>query len=251
MVIPPIALKINLDADIANVVSALIPPTATPIRRSIWFAEAHPGIGGSTTPLLSSRLIIRIRSGDQDDISVKLRPCTTAELPDRWSREFVDGDARYRIEADWGGRHRVLAASVVSGRPAGSMAAQITGTDPVSLLDATQRQFVVACTACGVPIDHLVTIGPITSTAWPDIDLDGAPVTVERWTVADLDMLEVTMRLRPRPDDTPTRFEHLASARLNDLEESVRARGARISAMSKTERVLHTFRDRAADPSGA
>ncbi|WP_187582550.1 hypothetical protein [Gordonia sp. OPL2] len=239
--IPPIALKINLDADIANAVSALIPPAANPIRRNIWFAEAHPGIDGSTTPLLSSRLIIRIRSGDQDDISVKLRPCTTAELPDRWSREFVDGDARYRIEADWSGPQRLLAASVVSGRPAGSMAAQITGTDPVSLLDATQRQFVVACTAGGVPIDHLVAIGPIASMTWPDIDLDGAPVTVERWTIADLDMLEVTMRLRPRPADTTAGFETFASARLSDLENTVCARGAQICAMSKTARVLHTF----------
>ncbi|WP_124707328.1 hypothetical protein [Gordonia insulae] len=246
--IPPIALKVNLDSDVDRATSILVPDGRPGLSRNIWFAEARAGIAGSAVPLLSSRIIMRMRSGDRDDVTVKLRPCVPAELPTRWGEAFCNEDASYRMESEWCGDHRVRSASVISHRAPGSLTPLMDDrTDPVALLDATQRQFVVACTSCGVPIDHLVTLGPIASRTWTDVSVDGAPVAVERWTVGELDLLEVSMHLRPLRDEPADAFELRAAQHLLLLERSLGDRGLPIVTISKTERVLTTFRGRAHD----
>ncbi|NED64009.1 hypothetical protein G3I15_24020, partial [Streptomyces sp. SID10244] len=72
--IAPIDIKVNLD-DPSRALSALGLTYHQGRHREIWFAEVLPVSADSPFPLLSNHVIIRIRSGDVDDLTVKLRPC--------------------------------------------------------------------------------------------------------------------------------------------------------------------------------
>ncbi|NDZ96873.1 hypothetical protein G3I13_17145 [Streptomyces sp. SID6673] len=237
--IAPIDIKVNLD-DPSRALSALGLTYHQGRHREIWFAEVLPVSADSPFPLLSNHVIIRIRSGDVDDLTVKLRPCRQGQLAEPWTHPFDTDAVSYRLGWDWSGTHRVLAASAVCGRPPGSLAAEMAvGTDPLSVLDPAQRQFVVTCTPVGVPIDHLRALGPISSTTWSDITIDRVEVDIERWTVGDVDLLELCEQIHPRDGESLAMFEARAAARQQALEHAIRSRGLHLADTEvKTERVL-------------
>ncbi|MGW5521927.1 hypothetical protein [Gordonia sp. NPDC003950] len=206
--IAPIEIKTNIDTGVGEALRVLGCPQRPTERRDIWFAEAKSTVEHTPLPLLSSNLIIKMRSGDQDDITVRLRPCPPDRLVGKWVAPFADDNLMYRLTGDWCGSHRAMAASVVSRRNPGSVGTAVAdGIDPAHLLDSAQRQFLVTCTPAGVPIDHLMRLGPIDSSRWSGISLDGVGIEVERWTVPEVDLLEISAMVQPRPGESAGELE--------------------------------------------
>ncbi|WP_330507427.1 hypothetical protein [Gordonia prachuapensis] len=241
-VIAPVEIKVNLDSPVTDALDALGCAAEPPIRRDIWFAEARTHDAGNRFPLLAGHLTIRLRSGDRDDVTVALRPCDTERLVGRWRSAFEQPEFSYRLEQDWCGSRRVVASSAISRRPSGSVAAALSaGDDPAHVLDSAQRQFVVMCTPGGVPIDHLVTLGPVSSETWPQVRIDGCPAHVERWTVGDVDVLELAVRVIPRHGETRADLERRAATAQSVFEAAMGRRGLSVGSdhgATKTHRVM-------------
>ncbi|MGS2810409.1 hypothetical protein [Nocardia sp. MW-W600-9] len=239
----PIEIKVNLDGDLVDAQTRLGCTNAAAISRDVWFAEPRvPGARGGPA-LLAGRIAIRLRSGDYDDLTVKLRPCTAAQLVGRWSTPFTEPGMQFRVEGDWCGDRRVLSASVVSRRPAGSLrVAALCGEDVTEALDSAQRQFLVSCTPPGVVVDHLRAMGPVASTKWTNVAVGELAVDAERWTVDGLDLLELSLRVTPDPGESPTTLHARALDVQHRFHAAIRGHGLSISTeMTKTEQVLTTL----------
>ena len=236
----PVEIKVNIDGGVGEALAALGEPQGAVSKLQIWFAENRKGVEHGDLLLLNSGVIIRFRSGEKDDLTAKLRPCTEAQLVDRWSAPFDTKSFEYRIEGDWSGQRRVLAASAVSKRPQGSLLDAVKAdVDAAAALSADQREFLDACVP-GVRIDRLLALGSISSTKYSDLPLDDLDVNMERWTVADLDFLELSIRVKSKDDETADEFESRAERKQKKLEKAVRHRGLVISEHheNKTKRVL-------------
>lgn len=153
---------------------------------------------------------------------------------------FTDDALRYRIEEDWSSERRVLSASAVSERPAGSLHdATMLGADVTTALDPAQRQFLVSCTPPGVAVDRLSAMGPISSTKWTEVRVGDLEVDAERWRIADLDLLELSLRVTPEHSESHTEVRNRAIDRQRRFETAVRRRGLHIeTGETKTQQVL-------------
>ncbi|MFI6807902.1 hypothetical protein ACIBO6_23240 [Streptomyces luteogriseus] len=115
----PIEIKVNIDANIADALSTLDQQGGESQKRLIWFAEHAQGVEDSRL-LLDSGVTVRFRSGDTpDELTVKLRPCTTAQLTGRFSSQFEGESFERKIEEDWSGSRHVLSASATRVLPRG------------------------------------------------------------------------------------------------------------------------------------
>jgi hypothetical protein len=238
----PVEVKVNIDASRADVVEALVQePTAASTRR-IWFAEDRAGVETGLLPLLASHVVVRLRSGGGvDDLTVKLQPCVEQQLVGRWMTPFETKWFVYRIEGEWSGQRHALSACAVSERMEGSLL-EVVGTysDPAEAITSKQRQFLNQCAPPGVRVDRLVALGPIESTKWTDVPVRGFKVNVERWTAADLDFVELSLRVDPEDGEPPAEFESRVAAQRTRLEASARDLGLPIDTHTdtKTRRVL-------------
>ncbi|MGV9825602.1 MULTISPECIES: hypothetical protein [unclassified Gordonia (in: high G+C Gram-positive bacteria)] len=276
----PISIKVNIDQDVAPAMAALDCTGTDPIRRNIWFAEAHDARPGIPAPLFDSGMIIRLRSGEFDDLTVKVAPCVPRELPDSWQQPFevpapgaqragridpapgaqragrmnpapgaqragrIDPDGfAFHLKHDWCHDRRWFTASAMSRRPPGTLAAAIDATgDPTHLLDVTQRLFVVGCTSGGVPIDRLITLGPIRSALWRCLDIDGLPVTAELWSVRDVETLELSTTVAPIDQEPMVAFAVRAAQVQQRLHGGLERRGISVSALTgKTGPLIDTL----------
>ncbi|WP_194828177.1 hypothetical protein [Nocardia sp. XZ_19_231] len=238
--ITPIEIKVNLDGDVAGALQRLRCSDAGAAYRDIWFAEPlHPGSTGAPT-LLSSRIVIRLRSGDEDDLTVKLRPCLRSQLAGRWAAPFTESGVRYRIESDWSGGRRMLSASAISLRSPGSLRAAVArGIDVTDSLNSAQRQFLVSCTPPGIAVDHLCAMGPVASARWTGVPVGNLRADVERWTAAGLDLVELSLTVVPRQGDSPVDLHLRAVDAQRELEVALHALGLTIATGdTKTEQVL-------------
>ncbi|MGV9870403.1 hypothetical protein [Rhodococcus koreensis] len=240
----PIEIKINIAGRVDAVLPALGKPRGGKKRRQIWFAEDRQGVADGRLALLNGGVIVRFRSGDgPDDLTVKLRPCLESQLPGRWSDSFEDTteSLEYRIEGDWSGERRGLAASLVSTRPQGSLLDAI-GVDNGTAreLKTIQRQFLETCAQPPLHVGQLVTLGPIVSTKWTDLALGDLEVNMERWQAAELDFLEVSIRVKPKDGETAEEFDARAVRKQEKFATAVRERGITIAEdkNNKTKRVL-------------
>lgn len=242
LVIAPVEIKVNIATSVTDALAALGCAGTPPVRRDMWFAEARARGDHDRLPLLAGHLTIRLRSGDRDDVTVAVRPCDTDLLVGRWRAPFDEPDFSYRLEWNWCGERREVASYAISRRPPGSVAASVVaGEDPAHILDAAQRQFVVTCTPGGVPIDHLMTLGPVACQTWPEIDLDGCPVHVERWSVGAVDVLDLAAHIQPRSGESQTQFDARCAAGHRALCTAVADRGLSIAATdgpTTTHRVM-------------
>ncbi|MFD4439391.1 hypothetical protein ACFWPK_06380 [Nocardia sp. NPDC058519] len=238
--ITPIEIKVNLDGDVAGALHRLRCADTAAVYRDIWFAEPlRPGSTGAPT-LLSSRIVIRLRSGDEDDLTVKLRPCVRSQLTGRWAAPFTEPGVRYRIESDWSGERRMLSASVISLRSPGSLRDAVTqGVDVTDTLNSAQRQFLVSCTPPGVAVDNLRAMGPVASARWTGVSVGNLAADVERWTAAGLDLVELTLKVVPRQGDSPVDLHLRALDAQRALEAALGTLGLTIATGdTKTEQVL-------------
>ena len=238
--ITPIEIKVNLDGNVAGALQRLRCSDTGAAYRDIWFAEPlHPGSTSAPT-LLSSRIVIRLRSGDEDDLTVKLRPCLRSQLAGRWAAPFTEPGVRYRIESDWSGDRRMLSASAISLRSPGSLRAAVArGIDVTDTLTSAQRQFLVSCTPPGIAVDHLCAMGPVASARWAGVPVGNLRADVERWTAAGLDLVELSLTVVPRQGASPVDLHLRAVDAQREIEAALRALGLTIATGdTKTERVL-------------
>lgn len=169
----------------------------------IYFCEDLPAGTSPGTPLLDLGVIMRARRkpDGKDDTTVKLRPCRRSQLPDVWlaARKGEDDegeDWEFKLEADWSGESRVLAASCSADRPDGVVPAAGDGHGGVGrLFHPQQEAFLRDCAGVRVNLATLTVLPPVTATRWKEIE--GAPpglgARAERWTVDDLDFLELSV----------------------------------------------------------
>ncbi|MEV5106521.1 hypothetical protein ACFQ7G_09105 [Streptomyces massasporeus] len=237
----PIEIKINIEGNITDALSALdLPQGVQTQKRLIWFAENRQGVADGRL-LLDSGVIVRFRSGDTpDELTVKLRPCTTAQLADGFSKPFDGESFEYKIEEDWSGARQALSASATRSHPQGALLSAVApGADAAAPLDTLQLRFLQEC-APAVHIDGLDALGPVASTKLDNAPLDDLEVDLERWTVADLDFLELSIRIKHKHGEEPHEFEKRAKRKQKKLESAVRDRGVVISdnPENKTRRVL-------------
>jgi hypothetical protein len=186
-------------------------------------------------------IVLRVRDagGKGGDSTVKLRPSRRSQLTREWT-DARDGDGwELRVEEDWSGTRHVLAVSCVSDLPKGRIAATASGTEALRrLFNDEQEQFLSACGPAKVNLDQLTLLPFIDARRWNEVCVGDVPdVVVERWTVDDLDFLELSIKA----DDPAT-----ARAEQQRLEDAVAALGLKRDDAdeSKTQRVLTHLVDR-------
>jgi hypothetical protein len=239
----PIEIKANIADAVAEALERLGNPGGA-TKRLIWFAEDRDGLASGELRLLEGGVIIRVRSGEgPDDTTAKLRPCDPMQLQDGWRDGFDRNGVEYRIEGDWSGPHHSLAASAVSTFGQGSRSQ--AGGAPLrgQALTSGQTDFLAQCAKVPVPVEDLVALGPVASTKWNDVKVGDIKVDAERWTVADLDFLELSIRAKPKDHDTAGDFEARALKHQARLLEAIDGLGLQIAANAenKTQRVLTTL----------
>jgi hypothetical protein len=244
-----VEIKVTLGGDLTGqAVQELALPTEEPWQ--IWFWEDVTPGNGPETPLLDKGVILRARDkarGD-DDATIKLRPCRRSQLTDPWlaatTGKTEDGDKwELKLEADWSGDRRVLAASHSCERPGGAVRQAGRGDRSVTdLFTPDQLMFLQDCSGTAINLSTLTALAPVTAMRWKEIPAapPGLDVRAERWTVGDLDFLELSV------------VADLAQARRRQaaLTAFVWSRGLTIGSQqqSKTRQVLEHLVARAVDP---
>jgi len=199
-----VEVKVSLDGDqTAAAVSALDLADGVPWK--IFFVEDVTAGLCSATPLLDQHLIIRARqkAKGKDDVTVKFRPGRRSQLTDSWlaTKETGDGhlDAEFKIEEDWAGERRVLSVSLTAERSDGLVSAVAAGERDVhNLLADDQRRLIGECAGTFVNFAALTMLPAVTATRWPAFTVPGPDgtalnVRAERWTIHDLDFLELSV----------------------------------------------------------
>ena len=216
-------------------------------QRSIWFLEdCTPGLR-MPLPLLESGVIVRLRqeADGSGDSTVKLRPCRRSQLRRSWDGDARGQDWEHRIEQDWAGARRTLAASCVAEVSERQLSDAVNGKATWrSVLHAKQEEYLEDCADLRINADGLVALGPITATRWKGIDIAEHDAVAERWTIDALDFLELSIR----ESDGPTK----AVATQASFESALRDRNIPVvEGETKTRTVLDYLARARADLSGA
>ena len=170
----------------------------------VFFVEDVTVGLGSATPLLDQHLIIRAREKTKgaDDVTVKFRPGRRSQLTDSWLRttETGDGDldTELKIEQDWARDRRVLSISLTAERPTGSsqtLRRRVTGSGVCSV--GISADCIEQCADVPVNLATLTVLPAVTARRWPTFPVPGprgttVDVRAERWSVLDLDFLELS-----------------------------------------------------------
>lgn len=238
----PVEVKVNIKGAVADALAALDGAHGASSPLLIWFAESLNALEHGGPALSEGHVIIRFRSGEKDDLTAKLRPCAPEQLMEPWAAPWPKTESfEYRIEGDWSGDRQSLAASAVIKPPQGSLLDAVReNMDAAAALSADQREFLAAC-APGVDIDGLRALGPISATKYSDVPLDDhLDVNMERWTVDDLDFLEVSIKVEPNDDESDDEFTARVKRKQKKLEKEIRDRRVAISDLqeNKTQMVL-------------
>lgn len=168
-------------------------------RLTIWFYDDLTI--GQQLPLLGAGLAVRVRakSGGGGDCTVKLRPCRRSQLTARWLAIETTDQLELRVEEDWAGQRKVLAASAQADLER-EVLDRVLSRDalPSGLLNTAQEEYVADCAAIRVNLEATARLGPIDATRWKSVgpsELAALMVRAERWTVAGLDFLELSMKV--------------------------------------------------------
>jgi predicted nucleic acid-binding protein len=199
-----VEVKVSLDSDqTAEAVRALDLADVRPWR--IFFVEDVTTGLCSGTPLLDQHLVVRARqkTKGKDDVTVKFRPGRRSQLTDSWlaTTRTADGnlDAELKVEEDWAGERRVLSISLTAERPNDLVAAAAAGERGIgALLTHDQRRLVDECAGTFVNLTALTMLPAVSAMRWPTFTVPGPAgpaldVRAERWTVQDLDFLELSI----------------------------------------------------------
>jgi hypothetical protein len=192
-----VEIKVNFTGARADAALTVLGLRGDGERRQIYFCEDLTG--HTTLPLLDDGVILRVRrTPDGDDVTVKLRPCDRARLVPPWTEMRKEGKHSFRLEEDWSGTRQVLAASLVAARDSGRLDGALAGrAGPRPLFSSRHRRFLTDCAAVHVRYDRLSVLGPVQARKWDTVGWSGFDVAAERWVIADLDFLELSLRVPP------------------------------------------------------
>lgn len=247
--IVPVEIKVNIEGDVDAALAEFRGQLDTPLDRQIFFAESRAGAHAGELRLYDQHVILRLRTGEKnDDLTVKLRPCTERQLVGRWAApKFESQSFEYRVEGDWSATRRVLSASAVDEHDPGALA-HVTSpdADPSAAFSDHQCDFLRQCAGAGEPVRNLVALGPVASSKWTDVAIGDFEADMERWTLPGLDFLELSIRIKPKNNEAADHFEDRVAAKQAEFENAVRERGLPIAALTdnKTQRVLRALADR-------
>jgi hypothetical protein len=157
---------------------------------SIHFLEDVTTAVTAATPLLDLAVILRVRrkSDSKGDSTVKLRPCRWSQLGDGFTGNWKDGSTELKIEADWAGSRRGLAAAMTVDWSDGRVSEVSAGTREASaVFNQAQRDFLSLCGAGRVNLATLTLLPAFPATRWDPIDAEvggvGLRIRPERWTL--------------------------------------------------------------------
>ncbi|WP_410791045.1 hypothetical protein [Kribbella sp. C-35] len=160
----------------------------------------------ATTALLDIGVVLRVRGkgSPTGDSTIKLRPSRWSQL-DPLYFENTDPDEDHpeelKIEADWAGDTRTLAASMKLEWSDDRLATVPAGgwLDP-ELFSKRQLDFLSTCSSGRVNLAAVSMLPPIKATRFEEFTIDGVPsgARAERWQVdAGLDFLELSIVAKP------------------------------------------------------
>lgn len=167
-----------------------------PPPRAIGFIEDTTV--GVKLPLFHQGVVLRVRQiqdGD-DDATVKLRPCRRSQLAEPWLGAEKGDGWKFRVEEDWAGTRRSLAASCVADLPSRRIAAVREGKEPVGrLFNTAQLRLLSECAGMPINLDALELLPAVEATRWENVRVrEVKDVVVERWIIGELDFLELSIR---------------------------------------------------------
>jgi hypothetical protein len=238
-----VEIKVSFDRQVPSTLVKLGLDDQGESRRIGFLEDTTVGL---TLPLFQQGIVLRVRQieDDDDDATVKLRPCRRSQLVGNW-RGAEEGDGwKLTVEQDWAGARRVLAASCGSKLPNKRIASVQEGSEPVHrLFGQGQAQFLSDCAGTPINLDALTLLPLVAATRWKKVRVGSVrDVIAERWIINDLDFLELSIRSDTVADALPAQEE---------LEREVRALNLQPDQgkESKTERVLtHLVGQKAATP---
>jgi hypothetical protein len=183
------------DGQVEDAIRALELPAAPPPWQIYFCEDLTEGVSPAT-PLLDAGVILRARDkAGSSDTTVKLRPCRRSQLTDSWLAMKKDGDQELKLEADWAGDRRLLAASLSADRRGDLVARGVReGREVTGLFTAEQRDFLRDCASIRVNLATLTVLPGITAVRWKTVEAapPGLDLRAERWTVGGLDFLELS-----------------------------------------------------------
>ena len=198
------------------------------------------------TPLLDLGVVLRARakSRTKGDSTVKLRPCRWSQLDGPYLHNADDGDTELKIEADWAGPKRLLAASLTAGWADQRLSTvEDDGEPAAALFTDRQRDFLARCAPGRINLAVLTALPAFAATRWDAFAArsDGVDLSIraERWSIEDGDeFLELSI----------VSTVERAVADQAALQSFVTGKGLTIddSTDNKTRRVLTTLVARAA-----
>ena len=201
-----VEVKVSLDSDqTPKAARALDLADVTPWK--IFFVEDVTTGLCSATPLLDQHVIVRARqkTRGKDDVTVKFRPGRRSQLTDPWlaMTKNTEGDleSELKVEEDWAGERRVLSISLTSELPEGLVGAVAAGQRRVAaLLTHDQRRLVDECAGASINLAALTMLPAVSARRWPTFVTPGRggpalDIRAERWTVHDLDFLELSIAI--------------------------------------------------------
>ncbi|MFD3401574.1 hypothetical protein ACFWUU_12880 [Kribbella sp. NPDC058693] len=156
----------------------------------------------ASTALLDIGVVLRVRgkTATTGDSTIKLRPSRWSQLDPEYF-ENVDADEDnledLKIEADWAGEKRSLAASMTVKWSDSRLA---DGRQVAELFSKKQLDFLATSSVGRVNLAAVSMLPPITATRFGEITVDGltSKVRGERWRVDELDFLELSILVKPK-----------------------------------------------------
>jgi hypothetical protein len=188
-----VEIKVSFSRDqTPTAVRALNLPPPPPLWQIYFCEDVNPG--APTTPLLDLNVIIRarVRPDDDDDVTIKLRPCRSSQFTDRW----LEDTKKLKVEADWAGNRHVLAASHTE-KPQKSVIPAVEAKQRpfTDLFTDQQLDFLADCADASINLGTLTVLPPVAAARWGKKVIVGPPeleLRAERWTVDNLDFLELS-----------------------------------------------------------
>ena len=195
--------SIEVKATVSDGVQAAVDELGLGQGKSWRIAFGEDVTAGVTpgTPLLDLGVVLRVRqkSGHKGDTTVKLRPCRWSQLDAAFFGNRSTGDGDFKIEADWAGTRRSLAASFTHDWDDDRLQRVQAGELPASaVLSGPQGDFLQRCAPARVNLAAVTMLPALAAVRWDPTSVTAGGITLdvraERWTIpGTIDFLELSV----------------------------------------------------------
>jgi hypothetical protein len=145
-----VEIKVSFDQQVASALDQLGLDDHGEPRRIGFLEDTTVGVA---LPLFHRGIVLRVRQidDDDDDATVKLRPCRRSQLAGNWLGAEEGEGWKLTVEQDWAGSRRALAASCNAKLPNRRIASVREGSEPAHrLFSQGQARFLSDC--AGTPV---------------------------------------------------------------------------------------------------